>query len=100
DEHLPVAVVQVAQAAAGDLELALGRAVGEVVNGGERRAEIIAKADALRGQAHEDEPAVGGEIFYEREPAPGFALGEARAVVALGERNVEDRAVQTVGPGV
>jgi len=30
DEHLPVAVVQEAQAAAGELELALGRAVARL----------------------------------------------------------------------
>jgi hypothetical protein len=59
--------VQVAQHPAGDLELAFGRAVGEVVDGGERVAEVFAEADAVLRDANEDEASVGF----------GFQLGKA-----------------------
>ena len=87
DEHLPVAVVQVAQAAAGDLQLALGRAVGEVVDRGQRVAEEFPESDPLRRQAGEDESA----IRLARH------LGQSRLLyvggVPLLERNVEEGTV-------
>src|SRR5689334_19467205 len=92
DEHLPVAVVQVAQAAAGDLELALGRAVGEVVDGGERVAEKFAEADALRRQPREHESSVGFCV-YRRQPGLHYLR-----TVTLPQRDVEEGTVGTVSP--
>src|SRR5262249_60301652 len=89
-----------ARAPGGALEGALGRGGGEVVDGGERRAEVVAKAGTPRRQPHEDEAAVGRHAFDRGEPASGLGRGEPRAVVALSERNIEDRPVQPVGPGV
>ena len=56
DEHLPVAVVQVAQCAADDFETARRRAVRQIVDRGERLAEIVARNSApprLRSREHE-----------------------------------------------
>src|SRR5947209_17673985 len=98
DEHLPVAVVQEAKAAAGELELALRRSVGEVVDGGEGLAEIIAEADAVLGQARKYKSAIGLDVLDHRQ-AEAFVL-ECRALVAFFERNVDERAVGPVRPSV
>jgi hypothetical protein len=100
DEHLPVARVQEAQAPAGDLELAFGRAVGEVVDRGQRRAEVAREVGPGVAQLAEDEAAVALDVPTGTSPLRRFALGQPRAVVAALERDRAQAAVGVVGPGV
>ena len=101
DEHLPVALVQEAQAAAGDLELALGRAVGEVVDRGERVAEVARRSRGPRRSACEDEAAVA---LARASPAPGPSPPRTRPGAcrrsrsSAGWRSSEPSVL--VGPGV
>ena len=94
DEHLPVAVVHVAQAAAGDLELALGRAVGHVVDRAQRVAEVVLEVGAGIVELDEDEAAVARA---RASPRPGRGPTShslhAGAVVALLQRDGQQRAV-------
>ena len=100
DEHLPVARVQEAQAAAGDLELAFGRAVGEVVDRRQRRAEVAREVGPGVAQLAEDEAAVALDVPDRHEPPRRFAVGQPRALVAALERDRAQAAVGVVGPGV
>src|SRR4029077_16864669 len=94
DVHLPVAVVQETQAAAGDLQLAFRRAVGEVVDRGERVTEVLAEADAVLRNPGKDEASIG-LARYDRETIllnPGC--------IPLLQRDVEEGPVRTVSPCV
>ena len=100
DEHLPVAVVEKPQAAAGELELALGRAISEVVDGGERVTEVLAKAHSVLRQPGKHEAAVDLDVLQWRQARGRLRLLERGALIALLEWDVDERAVGAVGPGV
>ena len=86
DQHLPIAVVHVAQHAARHLEPALRRAVDHVVEARQRLAEELLEAQADIVQLGEDEAAVVVHVAHRRHAARGVAVGKARAVVALLQR--------------
>ena len=84
DEHLPVAVVQVAQHPAGDLQLALGRAIGHVVARGQRVAEILLEAWTAVGQAREHEAAADLDVAQAARAVVCFSGAREDAIDRLG----------------
>ena len=96
---LPVGVERVAHNATGALDLAGGGAVDEVVDGGAGRAQIGHEVGAARGEAREDEAAIGGDAGHAGELERGAA-----EIVALGPGlpvgHAQERAVVAVGPAV
>ena len=99
-EHLPVAIVVIAQHAAGDLQPSLRRAVGHIVDGAQRIAEILAKIRALVAQAREHETAVVFHVGYLRQSLPVGRIGNVRFPVAALQRNGPQAAVEAIGPAV
>ena len=71
-------VVREAQAAAGDLEFALGRTVGHVVDRAQRIAEVLFEVRARVAELDEDEAAVQRTLFHRRQALAGLALASCR----------------------
>ena len=100
DQHLPVAVVHVAQHAACHFELSDRRAVDHVVEARQRLAEELLEAQADVVQLAEDEAAIVVHVAYRRHAARGMAVGEAGAVISRLQGNAGQAAVEAEGPGV
>ncbi len=100
DQHLPIAVVHVAEHAAGDLEPAGRRAVDHVVDARQAVAEELLEARPDVVELGEDEAAMIVDVADRVHALRGVALLELGALVALGERNLPERAVGAEGPGV
>ena len=100
DEELPVAVVYVAKAAASDLQLAFGRAVGHVVYGAERLAKVVLKALPHVMDLHENKATVDAHVLDGHQALRAFAGRKIRAHIAVFHRDGQQRAIGLVGPGV
>ena len=98
DEHLPVALVHEAQAAAGDFELAFGGAIGHVVDRAQRVTKVSLEVLACVIDLDKDEAAVAAHMRHRGEPLGRFALVQAGVFIAFFQRNGEQRAVCFVGP--
>ena len=100
DQHLPIAAVAVAQRRALQHQPPLGRAVHHVVERRERLAEVVLEALPHGVQPGEHEPPVLVPGAHRLQPAPSAGLVEPRPLVALAERDGEQRPVGAEGPGV
>ena len=100
DQHFPVAAVHVAQRRPFQDQPALGRAVDHVVDGREAVAEEALEVRPAVVQLDEDEVAVDPEIPHRRQAADQRHVLEAGAVVALAQRDREQRAVGAERPAV
>ncbi len=100
DQHLPIAIMHVAQHAAGDFEPSGGRAIDHIVDAREAFAEKFFKTDAGRTQSREDEAAIIVDIGDDVEAMCGVTLFEPRVVIAFLLREREQAAVGPVSPGV
>ena len=100
DQHLPIAVVHVAQHAARDLQPAGRRAVDHVVDARQAVAEEFLEARADVVELGEHEAAVVVDVLDRVHAVAGVALVELGVLVALGERNLPQRAVGAERPGV
>ena len=87
DEHFPIAVVQVAQHAAGDFQPADRRAIHHVVDGREAVAEIVLEIGPDVVQLGENEAAIVFDVGHRRDARNGMALLEPGVLVALAQRN-------------
>src|SRR3569832_653205 len=100
DQQLPIAIVHVAQHAAGDLEFADRRAVDHVVEARQAVAEELLEAQADIVELGEDEAAV---IMHVADGAHAFrrvALLETGVLVALAQRDRDQRTVGAEAPSV
>ena len=97
---LPVAADHRAQRRALDGEPARGGAVDQVVDRGQRLAEVGGEVDPARVDPGEDEVAVHRDAGRRLHAARRLARRVAAAVVAAGQRHRAQRAVEAVGPGV
>ncbi len=100
DQHLPIAVVHVAQHAAGDFELSDRRAVDHVVEARQAFAEEFLEAGPDIVELGEDETAIIVHVPHRREAEHGVALLDAGTLVALAQRDREQRAIRLEAPGV
>ena len=100
DQHLPVAVVHVAQHAARDLQPPGGGAVHHVVDAGQGLAEVLFKAEAGGGHPAEHEATVVVDMAHGHQPLGGLALRERGVLVAGGQRQGGGAAVGAEAPGV
>ncbi len=95
EHQLPVAVVDVLEHAARDFQLAAGRAVDEVVEGGLGGSKEFQQIRSGRGQGSENEPAIG------RDARHGFQSGGQAALLIAGlERHGAQHARRVVAPAV
>ena len=88
DQHLPIAVVHVAQHAAGDLQPAGRRAVDHVVDARQALAEELLEARAGVVQLGEDEAAVVVDVANRVHALRGVAVFELGALVALASSGI------------
>ena len=94
DQHFPVAIVHVAQHAAGDFQPADRRAIDHVVDARQALAEIVLEVRAAVVQLREHEAAIILDVARPaRMPLRGLAILEAGVFVALAQRHREQRAV-------
>jgi hypothetical protein len=100
DQHLPIAIVHVAQHAAGDLELAHWRTVDHVVEARQAFAEEFFEIEAAIVDLGEYETAVVTDMAHRRHSGRGMALLETGILVALLQGNREQGAVGLEAPGM
>ena len=93
DQHLPVAGMHVADRRRLDCELPLRRAVDHVVDGRKALAEIILEGHAVVAQPGEDEIAIDHDVPDLRQSLIRLRVAKAGALVALLQRDREQRAV-------
>src|SRR5205823_6304819 len=82
--------------AAGDYELAAGRAIDEIVERGARRAEKLLQRFATGRERGEDEPAIDADARYRIQPH----VGELARRIARRERRGFQCAGAVVAPAV
>ena len=99
-EELPVRLLDHAVAHRHDLDLAHRRAVAHVVERDLGLAEELQQRRAVGRQAGEHEAAIAVDPRRALQVAVGVALVHARALVALGQRDRADLAVEVVAPRV
>ena len=85
DQHLPIAIVHVAQHAAGDFEPAGGRAVDHVVEARQALTEELLEARAGVVELGEDEAAVIVHVTNRVHALGGVAVGQPGLVVTLAQ---------------
>src|SRR5262245_59917215 len=100
DKHFPVAVVHVAQDAAGDFQLSDRGAVDHVVEAREAVAEEFLEAGPHVVELGEYEDAIIVYVADRGKSLDGVALLEARILVALAQGDREQRAVGLEAPRV
>ncbi len=100
DQHLPVAVVHVAQHAACHFQPADRRAVDHIVEARQAVGEEVLEAEAGIVQLGEHESAVVAHVLDRRHALAGVAGLEPGVLVALSERDREQRPVGLEAPGV
>ena len=100
DQHLPIAVVHVAQHAAGDLEPSSRRAVDHVVEARKTLAEELFETRAGVVQLGEDEAAVVVHVANRIHAIGGVAVVQSCFIIALAQGNLTQRAIGAKRPGV
>jgi len=96
---LPVAVIGVLEHAAGDLDLAVGRAIDHVVERRRHVTEGFLEARSVLRPAGEDEAAIALHPRHRQHAEFGIFRIEALRVTVI-ERHCLDPAVEVVGPTV
>src|SRR6266567_7499076 len=96
---LPVAVIGLPEHAAGDLDLAVGRAIDHVVERGGHVAERFLEARSVARTAREDEAAVALHPRHRQHGHFGIFRIEALRVTVI-ERHRLDPTVEVIGPTV
>ena len=100
DQHLPVAIVHVAQHAAGDFQPPGRRAIHHIVDRRQALAEIVLEVRPDVAHLGEDEAAIIFYIPHRRDAFDGDALFQPGVLVALAQRDREQRAVGLERPGM
>src|SRR5262249_19118368 len=99
DQHLPIAIVHIAQHATGDLELADWRAIDHVVEARQAFTEKLLEIEAAIVDLCEYEAAIVPDMTHWRHSGRGAALFKAGVLVTLLQRDGEERAVGLEAPG-
>ncbi len=98
DQHLPVAVVQIAHHAAGDFQPAGRRAIDHVVDTGKRVTEETVEIRPLLGEAGKHEATIVANGRNGGEPCTRLALRKAGVFVAARQRQGGGAAIQAEAP--